>query len=117
MTLCIRLICIGILGAGVGLVYMGLKVEPTASLSQAPFHYKQEKILGEQIQKSGVLKFQETELLRQVTLYQNLLDRMPNNEVVRHHLATLYENLADISKDRGETEKERARRRRALDLR
>lgn len=114
MSLIVRTVCIGILGAGVWLVYMGTTFSKPKSLA-TPIPYN-EKELGSELQKQATLLFQEREVLRSAALFENMLERTPKNKNIRAQLGILYAKLADIAQAQGEPEKERALRRRALEF-
>lgn len=117
MSFFIRILCLAILAAGAGLIYMGTRSgEGDAMPETFSVSLSSSKKLGSDLNEKGSARFQEQHLLREAAFYENMLRRTPESPVLKEQLALLYSHLADLSRLLGETEKEKAHRRRAFSL-
>lgn len=117
MSFFIRILCLAILAAGLGLIYMGSRSgEEVAAPTTFSVSLAGSKTLGSDLNEKGAIHFQEEHLLREVAFYENMLRRTPENQVLKEQLVLLYSKLADLALLRGDTEKEKARRGRAFSL-
>lgn len=116
MAFFIRVLCLVVLVAGIGLIYMGTHPKKEEASQNFSVSFSGSKELGSGLNEKGAALFQEQHILREIAFYENMLRRTPDSTVLKKQLALLYFKLADLSLLRGDAEKEKARRRRAFDL-